>query len=99
MIDKPQVCPIIMLYELDAVIGEIRVDFIGCRFDQSLEKAGSYEFGRFAINSGNDDLRGAIDCNEDKRLTTFVSQLGNVDVEIADFVYFESLEVLAIGFW
>ena len=60
------------------VIGENRVDFIGHRFDQSLKKAGSYELRRFAINPGNDDLRGPIDCYEEKRLTTFVSQLGNV---------------------
>lgn len=99
MIDKPTLCPFIMLYELDAVIGENRVDFIGYCFDQNLKKAGSYELRRFAINPGNDDLRGAIDCNEEKRLTTLVSQLGNVDVEIADLVCFEPLGFLAIGFW
>lgn len=86
MIDESTFCTLVMLHELDTVIRERSVDFIGDRFDQSLKETGCNKLRRLAIDPGDDDLRSAIDCNEKKCLATLISQLGNVDVEIADFV-------------
>jgi hypothetical protein len=86
MIDEPTFGTLVKLHELNPVVREYGVDFIGYRFDQSLEETGCYKFRRLAIDPGDDDLRSAIDGNEEKCLATLVSQLSNVDVEIADFV-------------
>ena len=55
MIDEPTFCTLVMLHELDPVIREHGVDFIGYRFDQSLEEAGCHKLRRLATDPGDDD--------------------------------------------
>lgn len=56
MIDEPTFCSSIMLHELDAVVGEHCLDFVGYRFDQGREEAGGYKLCRLPTDSGDDDL-------------------------------------------
>ena len=96
VIDKPSFCSSVMLHELDAFVGEHCVDLVGYCFDQGLEEAGGYKLCGLAINPGDDDFRVAIDCDKQESLATLVSQLCNIDMEIADLVGFEPLGLFTI---
>lgn len=85
-----------MLHELDSVIHEDCEDFLGYRFNQGLEQVGYDKLCRLAINPGDDDFRGAIDCDKEESLPTLVSQLCNIDMEMADLVGFEPLRLSTI---
>ena len=83
--------------ELDAVVGQHRVDLIGHRLDQRAEKVGSRLPRRFPLKPGERELGGPVDRDEEGELAFLRSNLGNVDVEVADRVVGElaALELVA----
>lgn len=96
MIDDPTACPFVMLYKLDAVIGKHPVDFVGYRFDQSFKEAGCHTLCRLGIDSGDDDLGSAVNCDKEEGHASLIPQICNIDMEIADFVGFEPLGLFTI---
>lgn len=85
--------------ELNAVIGEHRVDCERHRFHEGLEEAGCPELRRFAVDPGNSDFRRPIDGDEEKSLFTLTSLFGDVDAEIAGALCLEPFRFLLIGLW
>lgn len=97
MADKAIFCPFVVLDELNAVIRENGMDFVRHCFDKGFEKACGHKFRRFAIDSGEDNLRRPINSDEEKGFASLVSQFGNVDVKVTDLVCLEPLRLFSIN--
>ena len=84
-----------LLGELDAIIGQDRVDAVGYGFEQMLEELP----GRSPVSPvdqlSDRELAGAIDAHEQVELAFGGLHLGDIDVEEADRV---TLEELPLGF-
>jgi len=89
--------PLVVLDELNAVVGQHRVDLVGDSHEQSLEEAGGDQLRRLPVDPGEDQLGCAVDGHEQIGLAALVAQLGDVEVEVADLVGFEPLGLLAVG--
>ena len=77
--------------ELDAVVGEHRVDEVGHGVDQGVEE-GCCRLGVGAFDELHEgELRGPVDGNEEVELAFGGSHFGDVDVEVADRVALEGL--------
>jgi len=77
--------------ELDAIVGEHGVDFVGDGFDQSLEEVCRDPAIGLLVQFGVDEFGCSIDGNEQVELAFLGSYLGNVDVEVADGIGLELL--------
>ena len=77
--------------ELDAVVGEHRVDEVGHGLDQGIEE-GCCRLGVGALDELHEgELRGPLDGNVEVELAFGGSDFGDVDVEVADRTALESL--------
>ena len=77
--------------ELDAVIGEDSMYPVGDRLDQCRQEVGRSLHVGSRVQSGKGKLRCAIDCHEEVEPALPSTNLGDVDVEVADRVGFEGL--------
>lgn len=71
--------PLVAIDELDAIVGQDGVDPVGNGFDQNLEEGGGSQLGCLAVDAGKDQLRGAVNSDEQEALPALVAQFGNVD--------------------
>lgn len=97
MDQPPRLAAARVLDELDTVVGQHRVDPIGHGFDQYLQKGSRRQLGGAAIDTGEDQLRGAVDRDIEETLAAFVTQLGDIDVEVANLVGLELLRLLPVS--
>lgn len=87
-----------LIGELDAVIGQHRMDRIGDGRDQVAQELGSDHLACFPMQFDKGELAGSVDCHEQTQLAFGGLNLGDVDVEVADRVGFElSLRFLVAG--
>jgi len=80
--------------ELNAVVGEHRVDLIRHRCHQCLQKGASLARGRLQHELGESVFRGPVHGNKEVELAFLSPHLGGVDVEVADRMGFELLRRL-----
>jgi transposase len=85
----------VRLGELDAVVGQDRVDAVGYGFEQMLEELPGRSPVSLVDQLGDRELAGAVDADEQVELAFGGLHLGDVDVEEADRV---TLEELPLGF-
>ena len=76
--------------ELDAVVSENRVDFIGSSFNQGGQESGRGHAVCFFNEPGEGKFAGPVDGDEQEELAFFGSDLGDIDVKIADGVCLKS---------
>ncbi len=80
-----------LLGELDAIVGQDRVDAVGNLLEQVLKKfPGCLAIGLFD-KLGDRELAGSINAHKEIELSFLSLNLGDVDVEEADRVTFERL--------
>lgn len=72
--------------ELDAVVGENRMDLVGHGRDEIAKKVGGHLGGCFLLELDKGKLRRAVDGYEEMELALFCPDFGNVDMEEADQV-------------
>ena len=96
MADPAQRTALVPLNELHPIVGEDGVDPIGHRLDQHTQERCRGELRRPPIDTGEHQLRGAIHRHIKKALAAFVAQFGDVDMEVADLIFFELLRLLTI---
>src|SRR3546814_14091017 len=84
MRDEAVLRPLIVLDELNAIVGQHRVDLVGNGIEESLEKAGSDELRRLPVDPGEDQLGGPVDGYEQIGLAALEAQFGDVEVELAE---------------
>jgi hypothetical protein len=77
--------------EVDTVIGENRMDFVGYGRDKMAKEFGGDLGGRFLMQLDKGEFRRSIDGDKEMELAFFGPHFGNVDVEGADRVSFELL--------
>ena len=77
--------------ELDAIVGQDGVDFVGHRFDESCEKGRCGDTICLVHQLHEGELAGPVDGNEEVELSFGGLYLGDVDVEVADRVALERL--------
>ena len=84
--------------ELDAVVGQDRMDLVRHGFDEGLEKVGGGMSVRPAVQLGIRKLRGAVDGDEEIELAFLGPNFRDVDMEKADRVGLEraALRLIAI---
>ena len=80
--------------ELDAVIGQHRVDGIGHRRDQVAQELGGDHLAGLLMQFDKRELAGPVDGHEQAQLALGGLHLGDIDVELADGIGLE----LAHGF-
>lgn len=81
--------------ELDAIVGENDVDFVGNGLDECFQESrGCFPVG-FVHESYESKLTRSINGNVEMQSAFCGLQFGNIDVEIADGI---ALELLALGF-
>ena len=75
--------------EMNAIVGERRMDLVGNRLDQSVEKArgGFCRGSLMQLDEG--ELRRSIDRHEHIEFAFGRAHLGDIDMEIADRIGFE----------
>jgi len=79
--------------EVDAVVGEDRVDFVRNGFDEGSEEVRGHLRGGPLMKLSERKLRRPINGYEEVQLALLGSDLGNIDVEVSDRIGFE----LALG--
>ena len=77
--------------ELDAVVGQYRVDFVRDGFDERGEEGRSGDAIGFLDKLNEGELRRAVDGDEKVELSLGGLHFGDVDVEEADGIGFEPL--------
>ena len=77
--------------ELDAVVGQYRVDFVRDGFDEPDEEGRSGDAIGFLDQLNEGELRRAVDGDEEVELSLGGLHFGDVDVEEADGIGFEPL--------
>ena len=77
--------------ELDAVVGQYRVDFVRDGFDERDEEGRSGDAIGFLDQLNEGELRRAVDGDEEVELSLGGLHFGDVDVEEADGIGFEPL--------
>ena len=87
--------------ELDAIVGEQGVDPVGHGLDQGMEEVGRDLACRLLMQLGKGKLACAVDGHEQVELAKLGSDLGDVDVKVADRIGLEALSarLLAFGKW
>lgn len=63
-----QTCGLLALDELNAVVGQDRVDRIGHVPDQGFQEPGRHQFRSLAVDAREHQFAGPIDCNEEEAL-------------------------------
>lgn len=84
-----------LLCELDSIVGENGVDLVGYCLKQVLQELPSCFSIGFLYELGHHELAGSVNGDKEIELSLLGSGLGNIDVEIADWI---SLELLTFGF-
>jgi len=74
------------------------VDFVGDSHDQSLQKGRCCMSVSFLMELGESELRCAIDCDEQMELALLSTDLGDIDVEVADRIALERLLAPRLAF-
>jgi hypothetical protein len=77
--------------ELDAVVGQYRVDFVRGGFDESDEEGRSGDGIGFLDQLNEGELRRAVDGDQGVKLSLGSLNFGDVDVEEANGIGFEPL--------
>jgi hypothetical protein len=77
--------------ELDAVVGQDRVDLVGHGLDQFAQELGRFHLACAFHETSKGELAGAVDSYEQPQLAFFRPHLGDVDVKVADWVGLEAL--------
>ncbi len=77
--------------ELNTVISEDGVNFIGDGIDQVSQELRRHHFPSLIVELGEGEFGCPVHGHEEIELPLFGSDLGNIDVEIADGVFFERL--------
>ena len=77
--------------EVNTIIGENRMDFVGHGRDKMAKEFGGNLGGRFLMQLDKGEFRRSIDGDKEMELAFLGSHFGNVDVEEADRVSFELL--------
>ena len=77
--------------ELNTVISEDGVNFIGDGIDQVSQEPSCHQFPSLIVELSEGEFGCPVHGHEEIELPLFGSDLGNIDVEIADGVLFESL--------
>ena len=85
--------------ELDAVIGQHRMQLVGHGLDEIAEKLGCDHLGRSGMQFGVSELARAVDGHEQVELPLFGSNLGDVDVEVAQRIRPEGFFGAALLFY
>jgi len=75
--------------ELNAVVGQYSVKPVGNSFDEILQKLGRLQLPRLSMQFNKGKFAGAVDRNEQIQLPFGCLYLGNIDVEIADWIALE----------
>lgn len=71
-------------YEVNAVIGENGMDFVGCGCDESEQELACNARGRFVMQLGESKFRGPVDSNEEIEFALRGTDFGDVDMEVTD---------------
>ena len=79
--------------EVGSVVGEDRVDLVGDGGDEAAQEVSGGPARDLFVQFDEGELRGPIDCNDEIELALSGSNLGDVDMEIADRIDLE----LALG--
>jgi hypothetical protein len=79
--------------EVGSVVGEDRVDLVGDGGDQAAQEVSGGPARDLFVQFDQGELRGPIDCNDEIELALSGSNLGDVDMEIANRIGLE----LALG--
>lgn len=77
--------------ELDAVVGEHGVDFIGSRLDQPQQKLSGDGGRSLLVQFDEGELRSAVDGYEHVQLALLSAYFGDIDMEVTDRVALELL--------
>ena len=77
--------------EVDAVVGQHRMDLVGYRLDEGAQEVGCGARGCFDVQRSEGELAGAVDGDEEVELAFGGLHFGDVDMEEADGIGFESL--------
>ncbi len=75
--------------EVDAVVGQNGVDFVGHRLDQAAQEVGRGACCCLCVQLGEGELACAVDGDEEVELALGSLYLGDVDMEVADGVGLE----------
>jgi len=87
----------VALDELNAVVGRHGMDFVRDGLDENLEEGGGCKLRRLTVDPGENELRGAVDGDEQKALAALVAQFLDVDMEVADVVAPELPRLFQVG--
>src|ERR1700722_5835399 len=77
--------------EVDAVVGQHRMDLVGYRLDEGAQEVGCGARDCFDVQRSEGELAGAVDGDEEVELAFGGLHFGDVDMEEADGIGFESL--------
>ena len=81
----------LVVAELDAVVGEDRVDRVRYGCDQVAQELSGFHLAGRTVQFGIDELRGAVDSHEQAQLAFFGADLGDVHMKITDRIGLELL--------
>lgn len=81
----------LMVTELDAVVSEHDVQLVGHSRDQVTQELGGFHLAGRGVQLGIDELRGAVDGDEQTQLALFGAYLGDVHMKIPDRIRLELL--------
>ena len=81
----------LLIGELDAIVGEDDVNFVGNSGDQIAQELRGQHLAGLAVQFEISKLAGSINGNKEIEFSLCCLNFGNVDMEIADWVGFELL--------
>lgn len=87
-----------LIGELDAVVGQHRMDGVGNGCDEIAQELGCIHLTGFGIELSDGELGRPVDPDEQAQLAFGRLHLGNVNVEVADRVGLELLLRLLVAF-
>jgi hypothetical protein len=87
--------------ELNAVVGKHGMDLVGNGFDQRLQEVRGHAHGGFLVQLDEGELGGPVDRHEQVEPAFLGTDLGNVDVEVADRISLELalVRLVALHLW
>src|SRR5262249_52163753 len=77
--------------ELDAVVGEYGVDFVGDDCDQNLQEGRCRMSVSLLVELSKSKLRCAVNCDKQVKFAFFGAHFRDIDVEVADRIPLERL--------
>ena len=91
-------CRVAGCREVDAVVGKYRVDLVGDGVDEVTEKVACYARCDLLVQLDKGELGRAVDRNKQVEPALLGPDLGDVDVEVADWVALEFAPVGLVTF-